>query len=118
MKFSIKTNKGIVDVTRTIGYHAKYLQKGEEVSVVRKLSGGDYPRFHLYIKPSFVSSFAKASKDRKASEGQMQVKEGDYIFSLHLDQKKPSYEGSKKHSGEYDGNVVESEAERIKDLLK
>ncbi|MBX4201167.1 hypothetical protein KW786_03530 [Candidatus Parcubacteria bacterium] len=41
----------------------------------------------------------------------------DFKFSLHLDQKKPSYEGSAGHSGDYDGDVVEGEVERIKNLL-
>ena len=52
----------------------------------------------------------------------------NYSFNLHLDQKKPSYFGHRSlgegrlkghaHSGDYDGPVVEGEAERIKDLLK
>ena len=91
---------------RRLGYQPAYFQKPGEVSIVRPLARQDYPRFHLYIKPSFA----------KASEGL--VKGNDYVFSLHLDQKKPSYEGQTGHSGDYDGEVVENEAERIKNLLE
>lgn len=106
MEFQIKNiNKSINDIMRLIGYQPAYFQKDGEFSIVRQMTRNDYPRFHLYIKPSSA----------KASEGL--VKANDYIFNLHLDQKKPSYEGSTGHSGEYGGQVVEGEAERIKSLL-
>lgn len=58
----------------------------------RLSSGGDfYPRFHVYLKDG----------------------EGYTIISLHLDQKKPSYAGSRAHNAEYDGPTVEAEAQRI-----
>ena len=63
-----------------------------EWSFVRRLSSGDYPRFHVY---------AKMDGD-------------DFLVNLHLDQKRPSYEGTRAHSGEYDGALVVEEAERIK----
>ncbi len=97
MQFQIKNiNKSISDLMRTIGYQPAYFQNPGEFSVVKKLMGSDYPRFHLYIKNS----------------GQ------NFSFSLHLDQKKPSYEGSAGHSGDYDGDVVEGEAQRIQQILK
>ncbi len=34
-------------------------------------------------------------------------------ISLHLDAKKPSYEGTAAHGGEYQGELVEKEMERI-----
>jgi len=37
---------------------------------------------------------------------------------LHLDQKKPSYQGQTKHSGEYEGELVEVEKARILQLLE
>ncbi|OGZ63099.1 MAG: hypothetical protein A2639_01810 [Candidatus Staskawiczbacteria bacterium RIFCSPHIGHO2_01_FULL_34_27] len=95
MKFKVKTNKSMSDVVRTVGYSETYLQDGGQVSVVKKL-GGDYPRFHLYIK--------------KENDG--------FNFDLHLDQKKPSYGGSHAHSGEYDGELIEQESERIKSFFK
>ena len=40
------------------------------------------------------------------------------IFSLHLDQKKASYEGFSRHSAEYeDSELVEKEIARLKSLL-
>jgi hypothetical protein len=39
-------------------------------------------------------------------------------FTIHLDMKQPSYAGSAAHSGEYNGPVVEDEAERIKRLVE
>lgn len=63
-------------------------------SYVRSLSSGDYPRFHLHIEDG----------------------EKEHVFNLHLDQKKPSYGKEKAHSGEYKGELVEQEAERIKEL--
>ncbi len=108
MEFQIKNvTRSQNDLMRTIGYKPAFFQKEGEVSIVRQIGRYDYPRFHLYIKPSFA----------KASEGQVKGKESDYIFSLHLDQKKPSYEGSTGHSGDYDGPVVEGEAQRIQSLL-
>jgi len=80
---------------RTIGYQLAYFQNAGEVSVVRQIGRNDYPRFHLYIKENSNS----------------------FTFNLHLDQKKPSYEGSRGHSGDYNGSVVEGEAERMKQLL-
>lgn len=67
-----------------------------QTSFVRRLSGYFYPRFHVYIEAD---------------------KSGQLFYNLHLDQKKPSYQGAAAHSGEYDGAVVEQEAERIKNSL-
>ena len=58
-------------------------------------SRSGYPRFHVYIK-SESSDVA--------------------YFNLHLDQKKPIYKGAVAHSGEYEGELVERETERIKSL--
>ncbi len=87
---------------RVIGYRPAFFQKEGEFSIVRQIGRNDYPRFHLYIK---ANSLAQGGLP-------------GYIFNLHLDQKKPSYEGVKGHSGDYDGDVVEAEAERIKNLVQ
>jgi hypothetical protein len=90
MKFNIKKNENILSLTRRLGYALKGVE-GEEFNCVRCLSGSGYPRFHLYIK---------------------QEKDNIY-FNLHLDQKKPSYQGTSAHSGEYEGELVGQEKERI-----
>lgn len=102
MKFEIKNiSKSINEIMRTIGYTPAYFQNDGEFSVIRKLSGGEYPRFHLYIE--------------EAKNYKLEAK--SYVFNLHLDQKKPSYKGHTGHSGEYEGEVVEREAQRIQQLL-
>ena len=96
MAFQITNiQKSTSDLMRTIGYMPAYFQKPGEISIVRQMGRNDYPRFHAYIK----------------QHGQ------GFSFNLHLDQKKPSYEGSTGHSGDYDGDVVEGEVERIKSVL-
>jgi len=70
-------------------------QEGGELSFVRPPRG--YPRFHIYLKTY--------------------EKDNEIAFNLHLDQKRPIYKGVSAHSGEYDGKVVEAEAERIKQVL-
>ena len=64
-------------------------------SFIKALSNSGYPRFHLY---------ANETDDK-------------YILNLHLDQKRPSYGKETAHSGEYDGEIIEKEAERIKDII-
>jgi len=86
---------------KTIGYKPAYFQKPGEISIVRQLGRNDYPRFHLYIKP-----FGKAQGETNS-----------FVFNLHLDQKKSSYKGVKGHSGEYGGELIVAEVERIKSLL-
>jgi len=90
---NIKEN--VVVVARKLGYLIIDTKDNGEYNLVRKLTGQNYPRFHIYLRHK-----------------------GDrLIFSLHLDQKKPSYAGSHAHSGEYDGPLVEDEADRIRQLL-
>lgn len=64
-------------------------------SYIRILSGAGYPRFHLYINEN----------------------DKQYLLNLHIDQKRPSYGKETAHSGEYEGKVVEDEADRIVDLI-
>jgi len=89
----------ILNIARKIGYRVMDAQIDAEYNIVRNLRGEGYPRFHIYIK-----------KDKENK---------NFLFNLHLDQKFPSYKQSKahRHSGEYDGDVVEKEAERIKNIL-
>jgi len=97
MDFVIKNiNGNIVEVARKIGYVIIDTKENNEYNMVRKIHFDNYPRFHIY---------AKHAGDR-------------LIFNLHLDQKKPSYKGTHAHSGEYEGPVIDEEANRIKDVLK
>ncbi len=70
-------------------------REGKE-SFVRRLGRNFYPRFHIYIE-----------------------EEGDFVvFNLHLDQKQPIYRGAHAHNAEYDGEVVEAEIKRLRDLVE
>lgn len=97
MTFTInKEQENLVTIMRRLRYAPLgYTEKGE-LNCVRPIGRLDYPRFHIYAK-----------------------EEGDkFIFNLHLDQKKPSYKGSTAHSGEYEGELVEEEAGRIKQAIE
>ncbi len=93
MKFLIKSIslEEAKNFTRRFGYALIFDRRSGQESLVKRLSSGHYPRFHLYIDES----------------GQ------DCIFSLHLDQKKASYEGQSMHSAEYDGDLVENEIQGL-----
>lgn len=69
---------------------------GGKESYVRRLSSDHYPRLHMYFEDH---------DDR-------------IVFNLHLDQKQASYEGQHMHSGEYDGEVVQEEIERLKGVIR
>jgi len=71
--------------------YAELRRKTGEMSYVRRLRGYQYPRFHVYIENGY--------------------------FNLHLDQKAPCYQGSSAHAGEYDGDIVAKEKERIKEII-
>jgi hypothetical protein len=81
----------VENVLRQIGYAPFVDPNTGEQSFVRRLGTYFYPRFHVYVE---------------TGNGELRV-------SLHLDQKKPSYPGFRKHSGEYGGPTVEAEADRI-----
>jgi len=97
MKFIIgKSKENLLTLLRKLLYSPQGQdEKTGEMIFSRFLSPSGYPRFHLYIR----------ELDR------------EYIFDLHLDQKKPSYQGSAAHNAEYDGELVAKETERIKTVL-
>jgi hypothetical protein len=93
MKITIETDKSATNVMRRAGYGllGKDADTGE-ISFVKRAGGGDYPRFHTYVK-----------------------KEGKIItVNLHLDQKRPSYVGSHAHNAEHENPLLEQEALLIK----
>lgn len=85
-----------MSIARAIGYRPMGVSTDNEYNLVRPLAGRNYPRFHIYVR-----------KDT----------EGIFHFNLHLDQKQPSYQGSSAHSGEYEGDLIEQEIERIRRIL-
>lgn len=67
-----------------------------QTSFVRRLGNYFFPRFHLYINA---------------------IDEKGMHCSLHLDMKKPTYIRGHAHSGEYDGEQVTKEMERIRFIV-
>ena len=98
MKITFQSQENIQGVMRRIGYFFIKEERGE-LAFSRPLSssGSGYPRFHIYVKVDDVSRETE--------------------INLHLDQKKPIYNGTTAHSGEYEGGLVEEEAARIKQIL-
>jgi hypothetical protein len=85
---------------RHAGYAFIPEREDGERSFARRLTRDFYPRFHVY--------FTAANNNQ-----------GEEIvtFNLHLDQKRPGYQGFNRHNAEYDGEVVEREMERLKSFL-
>lgn len=97
MTFTIQTpsKDNIYNLMRNTGYHFVRKNK-EEYNFIKPIGGDAFPRFDIYLK----------------------IDGGDLVINLHLDQKKPIYKGMPAHAGEYDGELVEKEAERIKQILQ
>lgn len=96
MQISFKSVQSPYNLMRKCGYHPRGTDKKTgQMIFARRLGVSDYPRFHAYLK----------------------LKEGRVVINLHLDQKKPVYKGTPAHGAEYEGGVVEREAERIKQVL-
>lgn len=83
------------NIMRNLGYGEQRARSGQ-ISYVKRISGERFPRFHAYVEDQ---------------NNGMQV-------NLHIDQKEASYEGSHVHSGEYNGQVVEQEINRIAQFIK
>lgn len=96
MKITINNIKeNPVNLLRRAGYifqrHA-----GEEMSFVRPLARGDYPRFHIYAR----------------------AENNNLLISIHLDHKRETYGDSTRHHGEYEENgALKEEVERIKAII-
>jgi len=99
MQFTIPgpLKNNIYNLLRDAGYHFQREEKvaaKTEYSFTRPKNG--FPRFHIYAK----------------------ISGNDLLVNLHLDQKKPVYEGVTAHSGDYDEPVVKREMERIIQALE
>lgn len=91
-----KIKENPVSILRRAGYA---FQRNElnEMSFIRELASGGYPRFHAYVRMEGI----------------------DLSISFHLDQKKETYGDSTRHHGEYDNSgAVKQEAERIRNSIK
>jgi hypothetical protein len=96
MRWSIgKPLRPLGDLLRRAGYAPHRDRNSNQQSFVRRLSTGEFPRFHLYAE-----------------------ERGEIALNLHLDQKKPSYEGSRAHAGEYGGALVEQEKKYIQTIIE
>ncbi len=99
MKFKVENKAGenIHQLMRKARY--RFLGTDEKagwLSYARPLGQDFYPRFHLY-----------ANEQNKELE-----------CTLHLDQRRPRYQGTTAHNADYDGELVQQEAERIKQLFE
>lgn len=93
-----------VDAMRRCGYGFERRHENGELSASRKVGGGDFPRYHMYAK-------------MLGDSGSIYNKSRDLQITLHIDQKAPSYKGSRMHSGEYEGPLLDEEAQRVQDIL-
>lgn len=80
---------------RRQGYAVLFDRRENQYSYARRLTRDFYPRFHVYVE----------------EKGQ------EYLIKLHLDQKRASYQGASRHSGEYEGELVAAEAARLRSVL-
>ncbi len=97
MKITVKTQGNVYNLMRQCGYFFEREEKGE-AAFNRPLtaSKSGYPRFHAYVKFDHVSRETQ--------------------INLHLDQKKPIYQGAAAHNAEYEGETIDKETERIKKI--
>lgn len=79
---------------RHAGY-ARHVNPDGEESFVRRLSGLEFPRFHVYVENQPERT----------------------VLSIHIDQKGVTYDGSHAHSGEYSGPLIDAELHRIQEVL-
>ena len=87
----------VLNTLRQCGYSfERHHAQSAEASATRDLAVGGFPRFHCYAKYDENKSI---------------------VINLHLDQKRPSYSGARAHGGEYEGEVVQREADRIRSAL-
>lgn len=96
MKIKLENfRNNILVFMRSCGYIFIERSPDDEWNFARSFSSGHYPRFHCYLK-----------------------KEGSALMlNLHLDQKRPSYGGSSAHSGEYEGEIIDVEVQRIRQIF-
>jgi hypothetical protein len=96
MKFTfLKPSSNIIDLFRSAGYSYRGVVEGD-MSFIKRVGYDEYPHYHIYVK----------------------IEGDNVIMNMHLDQKKPSYSGASAHNADYDGELVEREMERVKEVIK
>lgn len=81
---------------RRLGYGLLVDRRAGKQSFVKRVHRDLYPRYHLYVEEA-----------------------GDaWSLNLHLDQRATVYAGVTAHGGEYDGELVEREMQRIEAGLR
>lgn len=84
------------NLMRRLGYTFQRYD-GDEMSFVRPLGKGGFPRFHVYAKTT----------------------KGANTLNIHLDQKKETYGKDTRHHGEYeDDGALAQEVKRIQTSLE
>lgn len=104
MRISITTAENATTFMRRAGYGYQK-EGGGEVAFVRRVGGGDFPRYHAYVK------------EREVGGGRVEVGIQELQINLHIDQKAPTYGRNSVHSGEYEGTLVEQEAARFRAMV-
>jgi len=115
----IKIPSVSIDIDKLIkrcGY-AELRRKTGETSYVRRLRGYQFPRFHIYIENGYSPS-GEHGRTTCGEHSRTTCGEHGRTINLHLDQKAPCYQGSSAHAGEYEGEILEKEKERIKEFIK
>ncbi len=98
MKFKIENvRSNPTTLLRRAGYTFQHKLDNGEMSFVRPMARGGYPRFHMYVRVDGVN---------------MEI-------SFHLDQKRHTYGDETRHHGEYEeSGALEEEAGRLKMFLR
>jgi len=99
MKFGVKKDKIAMhpeQILRLAGYKFITDHKTGKESFVHQPGRNRYPRFHIYLTHEAEVTF----------------------FDIHLDQKEAIYPGQHAHNAEYEGETVEREVMRLKDVIR
>jgi len=93
LKIKNNTKEQLTNVMQRLGY--AFLKKDtfeNQLIFQKRVYQTTYPRIHVFL----------------------QENKENITMKLHLDQKQPSYKGHTAHSGEYKGDILKIEAQRIK----
>jgi len=92
LKGPLSDNAG--NLMRRLGY-GEHIGHGQQISYSRRLTGADFPRYHIYAEE----------------------KDGGVQINLHLDQKPSNLGSGAMHGGEYEGPLVAKEMTRVSGMI-